>query len=513
MPCAVRPEAEIAAPSQPQRAEPDTRVRDALAVIAAALLCTVLIEWSGHRQWHLWDLSMVVDSAWRTYLGQRPGVDYISPLPIGFDAIGGVAFRVFGISWSALVHIAAVWACLCLIWEFVLLRALRVSRSWALLISGSICAVTLVQKSFLYHSAFSTPIAAILLTTCFYLLRERASMLALVSLWLASAVLLLGKQNAALSVVLVAALAAVTPRLRVRVIAALVLSAAAAFGIIVLVAGSVSPVWQSTVTAGSMRGLPNTTALFGIYSGLGQTAFWFDIVTVALAFTPLGRRLLSGLTRHEQLLSVGAMMVALYGMSTNNDLKMTDLPPLIVAVFVPIALGGSSRWIVRPQVALGAILALGIAAGMVRLTLSGSAGRVFTSGPLTEMGGDDAFFRGLAAGPRLAAIDRDVTKVAAQIGPRRVFFGPALEFAYAAHGFVPPAGLPLWWHPGTSYALAQSDQIVRRFTEHPPSAAVFILNDWPGMPRGIYQFLLGPDYDRRLVGGLVVFERRSDTLQ
>jgi hypothetical protein len=495
------------------------RSLDALWALAAATGGVAVVEWAGHRQWHLWDLSMVVDAGWRTYLGQRPSVDFISSLPVGFHALGGLSLWLFGVSWSSFVHIAALWTCLCIGWEFALLRAMGISRPWALGIAVAVCSVTVVQKSFLYHSSFTTPIAAVLITASFLALRQPSSFLAVASVGAASATLFLGKQNAILNVLLVATLALSTPRLRLGFGAALLLAIGAAVGVVLLVAGSLGPVVRATLVAGTMRGGPNLTALLGVLD-LGTRAFVLDTMCVALAFSPLlaigPRRMVGGLAVRERVLCMGAALIALYGMSTNNDLKMTDLPPLLVAIFVPVALDSCSRVrqthlvLVRPAVALGAIVVIGLVAGMTRMTLWGDAGRVFGSAGLSRAGPEGTFFAGLWAGPRLASIERDITAISAETGSRKtgVFFGPALEFGYAAHGYTPPLGLPVWWHPGTSYPPAQSQEIAARFAADAPTTAVFLLNDWPGMPPRIYEQLL-MDYSHRVVGTLMVFERRA----
>jgi hypothetical protein len=87
----------------------------------------------------------------------------------------------------------------------------------------------------------------------------------------------------------------------------------------------------------------------------------------------------------------------------------------------------------------------------------------------------------LQAGPRFKAIEEDLISVVAKAGVAKdeVFFGPALEFAYAAFGFTPPKGLPVWWHPGTSYSPRDNATIATRFRSNLPKLVVFLLYYWP----------------------------------
>ncbi len=139
---------------------------------------------------------MVVDAAWRLYLGQRPTVDFISPLPIGFHALGALAMKTWGVNWSAFVHAASAWAALVLVWQFALLRRLGASRLWAAAIPLASIAVTLIAKSYLYHSAFTTPVAGILVTASILTVRLPGDRMAIASVGVASFLLALGKQNA-----------------------------------------------------------------------------------------------------------------------------------------------------------------------------------------------------------------------------------------------------------------------------------------------------------------------------
>jgi len=131
---------------------------------------------------------------------------------------------------------------------------------------------------------------------------------------IASALLFLGKQNAILHVVLVAALAATVPRLRWRMGVALAAAAAVAVGVVLILVGSLEPVLRATAIAGAMRGLPNLIALLGILDGLGPRAFALDMTAVALALVPLlapgVRRLFSPLTPREiRLLATCGLIV------------------------------------------------------------------------------------------------------------------------------------------------------------------------------------------------------------
>jgi tetratricopeptide (TPR) repeat protein len=46
---------------------------------------------------------------------------------------------------------------------------------------------------------------------------------------------------------------------------------------------------------------------------------------------------------------------------------------------------------------------------------------------------------------------------------QKIFFGPRMEFGYLYTKSLSPYGMPLWWHPGTSYGLFDEKKIINNF--------------------------------------------------
>lgn len=63
-----------------------------------------------------------------------------------------------------------------------------------------------------------------------------------------------------------------------------------------------------------------------------------------------------------------------------------------------------------------------------------------------------------------------------------VFFGPRLEFMYAMFERPSPRGLPIWWHPGTSFALADTALVADRWSRARFDLLVFLRDDYARMP-------------------------------
>lgn len=95
------------------------------------------------------------------------------------------------------------------------------------------------------------------------------------------------------------------------------------------------------------------------------------------------------------------------------------------------------------------------------------------------------FFEGMIVGPRLAAVLNDISKVLRNpsvVGltnvsdeelKSSVFFGPRVEFGYAAFNKIPRRGLLLWW-PGTGEMPQEKiDQAVAEFERWNPRLCFF----------------------------------------
>ena len=131
-----------------------------------------------------------------------------------------------------------------------------------------------------------------------------------------------------------------------------------------------------------------------------------------------------------------------------------------------------------------------------------------------------AFFDGFLGSPRLRAvvsetreaIDRFARRPGQQ--PIRVYFGPRLEFAYAAFDIPSPRHLPIWYHPGTSYPEAEADIIASTFLSEEFDLGIFLRTtqgpDFTYMPDQITEdfetHYLRTDYPR-----IVVFVRETRT--
>jgi hypothetical protein len=162
------------------------------------------------------------------------------------------------------------------------------------------------------------------------------------------------------------------------------------------------------------------------------------------------------------------------------------------------------------------VAALMVLIGVVGLQAGHARRRIETTGVFYEAGSEGpiatpAFFRGLRAGAtfrRLVAEIDQLLRVLDVKRPTRVFFGPHLEFAYAAFGFSSPRLLPVWWHAGTSYDPAAGHLFAQVFRDTPFDLCVFRRDDFYQLPVPVLA-VLRTRYLKADRGMLTVFVHRD----
>ena len=65
-------------------------------------------------------------------------------------------------------------------------------------------------------------------------------------------------------------------------------------------------------------------------------------------------------------------------------------------------------------------------------------------------------------------------KLATTENPGPDFFGPRLDFNYAALGLPSPAHSPAWWEPGTAFAVSDQAHLIQGWQEHQFQTLIFL---------------------------------------
>jgi hypothetical protein len=100
------------------------------------------------------------------------------------------------------------------------------------------------------------------------------------------------------------------------------------------------------------------------------------------------------------------------------------------------------------------------------------------------------YFAGLNAGPRLNKLRIAIQNNLKNPYPlNNVFCGPRIEFCYADNNLISPTGLPLWWHPGSSYPVKLESQIIFTFKKSNFDKLIFLEGDRTRMPQEVLMYI------------------------
>ena len=194
-------------------------------------------------------------------------------------------------------------------------------------------------------------------------------------------------------------------------------------------------------------------------------------------------------------------MVSMIGFGTNVEFQIVAAPALLLGVAL---LGASTemtfRWIDGSFV-YSLYLVVATAAFLCwtreRMQAVGAWGN-YSCG-YSMIAETDPFFGHFKACPPFFAVLHETDQVIAENRGTPVFFGPRMEFLYAREHIPSPKGLPLWWHPGTSFPLQADPSIVRSWKDDQFGLLVFLHQERTHMPQAILKEM-DHDYIEKTVG-------------
>jgi hypothetical protein len=189
--------------------------------------------------------------------------------------------------------------------------------------------------------------------------------------------------------------------------------------------------------------------------------------------------------------------IGIFGMFSNVDLKDIEWPMLICAGAV-ILFGtsppngpSSSRLpsLVRFYVAfLCSLAAADLYITAVRYRVEGiGIHRFFEWNDSSHVPGNQ-FFPNLKASARFETTVTQVGQVLRQY-PGPVFFGPRMEFGYAAFNLPSPKHLPILWDPGNQFSSDQESTILADWQHHKFATLIFLKDDFTYYSREFFKVI------------------------
>jgi hypothetical protein len=465
-------------------------------------------SWACFRQFGGYDLSPLIDAFWRARSGQVPGVDFINTFPLIIHLSAKLAAPLdlgwYELTLVAIVHTMAAFGAVMAMTPPEQRRA-----SWSL-VTAAVFAVPLVYTNHVWHSTSSQLAAAVFLYAVHQSL-DRADVGCRDLVWVATtaAIVALAKQNVAAPVI-VAALAGVLMlggRRRWHLAAAVGLGAGVGLILALQLLGMRGQDLLASYTAVAGRGLPsqaNWTAALQVRSSLSALLALGGALAVMLwhvsRYRPIDRP-----TAFLLLL----LPVTLLPLATDWDAKLNDVAlPLFLVCCWGWSKAPASAATRRPVGAIVAlVLALAVMMGATRERMASVGPYAFWE-PVADHQIATGYFAGMHVGARMDRVLGELDQLHHADPHGTMFFGPRLEFGYRVTGVPSPRGMPLWWHPGSSYAIADEGRVVRTFIDRRFDTLVFLGDDRTRMPQALLVYIDAHYARVPAAGELQIFRRR-----
>lgn len=524
-----------------------------LAWILWRAICTF-----GNRQFGGYDHSVLVDTPYRLLQGQRPFVDFYFTTPPLFAGGAWWAFYLLGPRWDSLIQLTGALAVAAFATQTIQFRCMGRSVWESMGLAFAFEAMTLVTGSYWWYNPLSLVVAGLLLGQCAVLLKGPSTGWRWSGFSLLVPLVLLSKPNSAalaLGVSFLALSLGLETRRRVWIFG----------GIGFLIALGLLHAWRMNpldLLAGYMAMAGRGTPAFSRFSqdrgwfeistflvgalGLAMYSYWRSVggilepakhrgrvrLAASLMFiSPLGwlwtgRILLlipgclagvamlgdeegklrvSNRFLSMMVLSIGTMLTGLYSCFTNAEPQLIAFP-LLASPFLWTPGASRPHRIWQGTMGFGALAALFLGWTRYRVELIGP-GRFYQDGPMVRIDQRVPFFKDFEASPIFGQLLADLRDLLdSESG--RVFFGPRMEWAYAAFNRPSPVGLPIWWDPEVSYPVERTPEIINRFREAEFDLCVFFRGDFTRMPVALRDDLL-KNSSLEVRGHLLVLRSRT----
>lgn len=473
-------------------------------VCATAFLTAAAILKLGMIQFGGFDHSALIDMGWRMHLGQKPFRDFPCTMPPLFYLGAGCAFDVFGPSWRSVVVLTSAFSFTTFLWSYFLLGEILKDRFGAWLFSLMLQACTMVVVSYWWYNPVTTVVSVLCLLSFWRLFEDPGDWRVRVSCIGSLTLLSLAKPNIAGLLITGILVIGLFSRMRWVVIAIMALSAGIA--LITLAAVSINPVDLAVAYLGIADRGATLNQLFQDIGPMEKVLFSGVMAALLIPWLIHPGRVLSRLNDKRQWLALLGLTAGIYGFITNGESKTVDVPMVFLCsllglcilppkqnVLPQITILNGFRW--KGYFAALACVLIGIACAQAV-----TRHRVETIGPglffehrLSDRPPSPAFFRGLHTGGIFPEVCSEVDAVLSQSGRSSIYFGPRMQWAYAAFELIPPLNQPSWWHPGVSFPKSMESHYIKAWASGKFETVILFKDDLTYMSPEFIE-ILNKDY-------------------
>lgn len=455
-----------------------------------------------------YDLSPLIDAGWRITSGQVPYKDFICTLPPSLYLLVAVVFKFRGVNWHSLLLASSLSSLLFILVGLRIVSLMRSSfSSSARLFIFTVYSVgileTLLAVNHPWHSTMAQSFIVYAGLATFALIATKSiTRLQVIEfgchLTIAYSGLLLSKPNTAFPALILC-------------ICCLIMARMGRFAVII----SAATVCLSSLVLGVVHA--SLLQMLHAYLGLGDRAiprfFFLDVIPSHTTFGNTGLSIFGletlivyfilcpvfvlclrlywrNRTQLQEnsilILGWGCCFVSLIGLGTNVDLKIADVPAMLLGIAILTLQHQEFTSPLRSRhiAACLSILFVAFFFGITRARMNG-VGEWASDDCGPRILFHDSFFGTFHNCAALPEILHEVDATIAANPSSRFFFGPRLEFLYARERISSPRQLPLWWHPGSSYPINDQGNIIHAFDVDHFDLLIFFKADRTGMPNSV----------------------------
>jgi len=148
------------------------------------------------------------------------------------------------------------------------------------------------------------------------------------------------------------------------------------------------------------------------------------------------------------------------------------------------------RWKVYFSVLACVLIGIACAQAVTRHRVKNIGPGLFFEYKLSDRPPSPAFFKGLHTGDIFPEVCSEVDFVLSRFGRSSVYFGPRMQWAYAAFGVTPPLNQPSWWHPGVSFPKVMESSYIKAWASKKFDTVVLFKNDLTYMSPEFIEILI-----------------------
>ena len=453
--------------------------------IIVAVACVTFGRW----QFGGFDHSALIDIGWRLSQGQKPYVDFPCTFPVWWMCGIGLGFQVLGSSWLSVVLLQAAFAAITCIWMYWLLYGIWQDSLRAMMVAIALQSGINLVTSYWWYNTLTATAACLVHLSLVRLSRTPSHPYVLMSCVLSLALLMGSKPNVALPII-VACIPLVWFATQSSVKAFLLPAMAGTLVVAVLSIAGISP-FQVVNSYGTVAGrgltLDTFVALMRDIDATQRAMAWLLLfacgaMALAMAMVHQAYKTLPG------AIAIATSAAGLIGFFTNGEHKLVDLSIILCALWsVHAELCIARKQTQNTNNSAVQILDLGFTSLCCLwlcygLYVSATRERVRAIGPfydamLSSTSPQTKFFHSLRGSTEFLNVEAEVARVLTTLKPKNIFFGPRMQWAYAAFDLPSPRYEPVWWHAGVSYGRDQEADMLQAWRVNDHDVLIFYRQD------------------------------------